>query len=268
MISYSVVDRDARLTGKIALVTGASRGIGRATAVRLASDGAHVVLNHFPAADQKYPGAAGEALRLVREAGGDGTLYECDVADVHAVRAMIRDVADRFGSLDILVNNAGICPMAELFDITEELWDRVHNLNLRAVFFATQEAARVMMQRGVKGRIVCISSISAEFGTPTQIHYAPTKAGINMIVKSVASVLGPHGITINAVMPGDIATDISREWDEANPAEIQRYIERCPVRRRGRAEDIAAVVAFLASPEAEFLTGACYLADGGITSTL
>jgi L-rhamnose 1-dehydrogenase len=174
MITYSVVDRDARLTGKIALVTGASRGIGRATAVRLASDGAHVVLNHFSHADQNYPGASAEALRLVREAGGDGTLYECDVADVSAVRAMIRDVADRFGSLDILVNNAGICPMAELFDITEELWDRVHNLNLRAVFFATQEAARVMLERGVKGRIVCISSISAEFGTPTQIHYAPT----------------------------------------------------------------------------------------------
>jgi NAD(P)-dependent dehydrogenase (short-subunit alcohol dehydrogenase family) len=125
-----------------------------------------------------------------------------------------------------------------------------------------------MLERKTRGRIVCISSISAEIGTPTQIHYCPTKGGINALVKAMASVLGPHGITINAVMPGDIATDIAREWDEANPEEIQRYIERCPVRRRGRAEDIAAVAAFLASPEAEFVTGSAYLVDGGITSVM
>ncbi len=181
---------------------------------------------------------------------------------------MIRDVVSEFGSLDVLVNNAGICPMVEFLDITEDLWDRVHNLNLRAVFFASQEAARLMMERGTRGRIVCISSISGEFGTPTQIHYAPTKAGINMIVRSIAAVTGPHGITINAIAPGDIATDISREWDEANPEEIQRYIERCPMRRRGRAEDIAAAVAFVASPEAEFVNGSVFLVDGGITSVL
>jgi L-rhamnose 1-dehydrogenase len=257
-----------RLNGKVALVTGASRGIGRATAVRLASEGAVVVINHSRAADAKYPGAEQECLRLVREAGGEGSLYEADAADVAAVRRMIRDVGAGFGHLDVLVCNAGICPMVELLDITEELWDRVHDLNLRGVFFAVQEAVRMMLARHTKGRIICISSISGEFGTPTQIHYAPTKAGINMIVKSVASVVGPHGITINAVAPGDIATDISREWDEANPEEIQRYIERCPVRRRGKAEDIANVVAFLALPESEFLTGGVYLADGGITSTL
>jgi L-rhamnose 1-dehydrogenase len=256
-----------KLDGKIALVTGASRGIGRATAIKLASEGAHVIINHFRGADTKYPGAEHEALRLLKQAG-NGSLYEADVSDVPALRKMIRDIAANYGALDILVNNAGICPMADLFEIDEELWDRVHQLNLRAVFFATQEAARVMLEKKTKGRIICMSSISAEFGTPTQIHYAPTKAGINMIVKSCAAVLGPHGITINAVAPGDIATDIAREWDEANPEEIQRYIERCPVRRRGRPEDIANVVAFLASPEAEFVTGSVYFADGGITSTL
>ena len=257
-----------RFEGQIALVTGASRGIGRATAVRLASEGAHVVINHFRGADVKYPGAAEEALRLARQTGGTASLYEADMADTAAVRKMIRDVVAEFGSLDVLVNNAGICPMVEFLDITEDLWDRVHDLNLRAVFFATQEAARVMMERKTRGRIVCISSISGEFGTPTQIHYAPTKAGINMIVRSIAAVTGPHGITINAIAPGDIATDISREWDEANPEEIQRYIERCPVRRRGRPEDIAAAVAFVASPEAEFVNGSVFLVDGGITSVL
>ena len=253
---------------KIAVVTGASRGIGRASAVRLASEGAYVVINYAHTADAKYPGAAAEALRLAKEAGGDGEIYDADVGDTNATRRMLRATVERHGRLDILVNNAGICPMLELFDITEALWDRVHDINLRGVFFASQEAARLMMQGENGGRIVCISSIAAEIGTPTQIHYCPTKGGVNAMVKAMASVLGPAGITINAVMPGDIATDISREWDEANPEEIERYIQRCPVRRRGRAEDIAAVVAFLASPEAEFVNGSCYVADGGITSVM
>jgi L-rhamnose 1-dehydrogenase len=256
-----------RFEGKTAVVTGASRGIGRAIAVRLASEGAYVVINYAKGADTKYPGAAEEALRLVREAGGEGEISEADVTDTAAIRRLLRQVDETRG-LDILVNNAGICPMLELFEITEELWDRVHAVNLRATFFASQEAARIMMSAATKGRIVCISSIAADIGTPTQIHYCPTKGGVNSVVKAMASVLGPHGITINAVMPGDIATDISREWDEANPEEIQRYIERCPVRRRGRAEDIAAVVAFLAAPEAEFITGSAYLVDGGLTSVM
>ena len=257
-----------RFEGQTAVVTGASRGIGRAIAVRLGSEGAFVVVNYAKEADAKYPGAAEEALRQIREAGGEGAIYDADVADTDAVRKMLRETAQQHGTIDILVNNAGICPMLELFEITEESWDRVHDINLRAVFFATQEAARIMLANKTRGRIVCISSIAAEIGTPTQIHYCPTKAGINALVKSMASVLGPHGITINSVMPGDIATDISREWDEANPEEIQRYIERCPVRRRGRAEDIAAVAAFLASPEAEFVNGSAYVSDGGLTSVM
>jgi L-rhamnose 1-dehydrogenase len=257
-----------RFEGKTAVVTGASRGIGRAIAVRLGSEGAFVVVNYAKAADAKFPGAAEEALRQIQAAGGQCAIYDADVADTDAVRKMLDETARQHGTIDILVNNAGICPMLELFDITEEIWDRVHDINLRAVFFATQEAARIMIANKTRGRIVCISSIAAEIGTPTQIHYCPTKAGVNALVKSIASVLGPHGITINSVMPGDIATDISREWDEANPEEIQRYIERCPVRRRGRAEDIAAVAAFLASPEAEFVNGSCYVSDGGLTSVM
>jgi len=214
-----------RFEGKVALVTGASRGIGRAIAVRLAQEGATVVINYAAGADARFPGAPEEALALARAAGAQAELYE-------------------------------------------EAWDRVHSVNLKSVFFATQEAVRVMMANKTRGRIVCMSSISAEIGTPTQIHYAPTKAGINLLVKSIAAVTGPHGITINAVAPGDIATDISREWDEANPEEIERYIQRCPVRRRGRPEDIAAVAAFLASDEAEFVNGSSYLVDGGILAVL
>jgi|SRR6185295_11156157 len=257
-----------RFGGEIAVITGASRGIGRAIAVRLASEGAYVVINYARGADEKFPGAAEEALRVVRGVGGDGEIYEADVADTAAVRNMLRDVVKRYGRIDILVNNAGICPMLELFDITEDLWDQVHDINLRGVFFASQEAARIMVAAGTRGRIVCISSIAADIGTPTQIHYGPTKGGVNAMVKAMSSVLGPHGITINAVMPGDVATDIARDWDEANPQEVARYVQRCPLRRRGQAEDIAAVVAFLASAEAGFVTGSCYVADGGITSVL
>lgn len=257
-----------RFEGKVAVVTGASRGIGRATAVRLASEGAYVVINYSQEADAKFPGAAEEALRLIEGSGGRGEIYDADVADTAAARQMLRTVCQRHEKLDILVNNAGICPMVELMEITEEIWDRVHDVNLRAVFFATQEAVRLMIDRETRGRIICISSIAGEIGTPTQIHYCPTKAGVNMLVKSIASVVGPYGITINAVAPGDIATDISREWDEAHPEEIERYIQRCPVRRRGQPEDIAAVVAFLASDEASFVNGSIYTSDGGITSVL
>jgi NAD(P)-dependent dehydrogenase (short-subunit alcohol dehydrogenase family) len=257
-----------RFAAKTAVITGASRGIGRACAVRLASEGAYVVINYAKEADARFPGAAEEALRLAREAGGEGEIFETDVADTARVRGMLRDIARRRGALDILVNNAGICPMLELFEITEEYWDRVHDINLRGMFFASQEAARIMIANKTRGRIVCISSIAADIGTPTQIHYCPTKGGVNAMVKAIASVLGPEGITINSVMPGDIATDISRDWDEANPEEIARYIQRCPVRRRGRAEDIANVVAFLASPEAEFVNGSFYVADGGLTAVM
>lgn len=257
-----------RFEGKVALVTGGSRGIGRAICKALAEGGAKVAINYFQGADDRFPGAPQEALSVVQSCGAEGMLVEGDVASSADVTRMVAATIERFGRIDILVNNAGICPMLEFFDITEEQWDRVFAVNMKSVFLCTQAVARTMLDRGIRGRIVCISSVGSLMGTPTQIHYCPTKAGINAFVKSVASVLSPQGITVNAVLPGDVATDISREWDEANPEEIQRYVDRCPVRRRGQPEDIAAVVAFLASDEASFVTGSLYLADGGISAVL
>jgi len=254
--------------GKVALVTGGSRGIGRAICQKLAEGGAKVAVNYSSAADARFPGAPEEALRIVRSYGVDGMLVEADVSDSAAVRRMVDSTIERLGPIDILVNNAGICPMVEFFDLTEEIWDRVHAVNLKSVFLCTQAVAKTMVDRKARGRVVCISSIASIVGTPTQIHYCPTKSGINMFVKSLAAVLTPLGITVNAVLPGDIATDISREWDEANPEEIQRYINRCPARRRGQPEDIAAVVGFLASDEASFVSGSLYLVDGGISAVM
>ncbi len=254
--------------GKVALVTGGSRGIGRAICEKLAAGGASVAINFSQKADEKFPGAPEEALSSILRDGVEAILVEGDVADSTAVHRMVDTTLQRFGHIDILVNNAGICPMLDFFDITESVWDRVHAVNLKGVFLCTQAVARHMVDQKIKGRIICISSVGSIIGTPTQIHYCPTKAGINMFVKSLASVLSPLGITVNAVLPGDIATDISREWDEANPDEIQRYINRCPVRRRGQPEDIAAVVSFLASAEAAFVTGSLYLVDGGISAVM
>lgn len=257
-----------RFQGKVALVTGGSRGIGRAICKKLAEGGANVAVNYSSAADKMFPGAAEEALEIVRSYGVEGMLVEADVSDSSAVRRMVDCTVERFGPVDILVNNAGICPMVEFFDLTEEIWDRVHAVNLRSVFLCTQAVAKTMVDQKTRGPIICISSIASIVGTPTQIHYCPTKSGINMFVKSLAAVLTPLGITVNAVLPGDIETDIAREWDDANPEEIQRYINRCPARRCGQPEDIAAVVGFLASDEASFVSGSLYLVDGGISAVM
>src|SRR5262245_2354135 len=145
-----------RFDGKVAVVTGASRGFGRSAAVLLANEGADFVVNYIREADARFPGAAEEALGLITAAGGPGELYEADVADTGAVRELLRSVHERRGKLDVLVNNAGICPMVELMEITEEIWDRVHDINLRAVFFATAGAARLMIESGTAGRCVCV----------------------------------------------------------------------------------------------------------------
>lgn len=242
----------------MAIVTGGSRGIGRAVAERLASEGASVVVNFAEAAEAARQVVDGIAMR-----GGRAVAVGADVADEGQVKGLVAEALARFGRLDILVNNAAICPFSDFLEITPEQWDRVQAVNLRGTFLCSQAVAREMIARRTRGRIISVSSIAALFGGgPQQAHYAVTKAGQVALMRSLANVLGPHGITCNAVLPGTIKTDINRDFlSEAGRA--QAYAERIPAGRIGEPEDVAGTVAYLASHDAAYVNGAAITVDGG-----
>ena len=244
------------LSGKVAVVTGGSRGIGRAISARLARAGAAVAVN--------YHGTdPADLVEEIRAAGGTAMAVRADVASKPEVEAMFAAVADAFGGVDILVNNAGICPFHDFLTMPEELWDRVHDVNLKGVFLCSQAAANRMVAQGRGGRIITVSSISALVGGAMQTHYTPTKAGDHSLMQSLAIVLGPHGITCNSVLPGTIATDINRD-DLAEPGKRAYMETRIPVGRIGVPEDLAGPVCFLATDEARYVNGAALLVDGGL----
>ena len=244
------------LSGKVAIVTGGSRGIGRAISARLARAGAAVAVN--------YHGTdPADLVAEIRAAGGTAMAVRADVASKPEVEAMFATVVDAFGGVDILVNNAGICPFHDFLTMPEELWDRVHDVNLKGVFLCSQAAANRMVAQGRGGRIITVSSISALVGGAMQTHYTPTKAGDHSLMQSLAIVLGPHGITCNSVLPGTIATDINRD-DLAEPGKRAYMETRIPVGRIGVPEDLAGPVCFLATDEARYVNGAALLVDGGL----
>ena len=244
------------LSGRVAIVTGGSRGIGRAISARLARAGAAVAVN--------YHGTdPADLVEEIRAAGGTAMAVRADVASKPEVEVMFATVVDAFGGVDILVNNAGICPFHDFLTMPEELWDRVHDVNLKGVFLCSQAAANRMVAQGRGGRIITVSSISALVGGAMQTHYTPTKAGDHSLMQSLAIVLGPHGITCNSVLPGTIATDINRE-DLAEPGKRAYMETRIPVGRIGVPEDLAGPVCFLATDEARYVNGAALLVDGGL----
>jgi L-rhamnose 1-dehydrogenase len=258
-----------RLQGKIALVTGGSRGMGRATAVALAREGASVAANYFPGADEAFgdteDAAAGAVKQEIEAAGGTCLLLPGDLADEQAARSLVKDTVVQLGGLDILVCNAGICPMKEFLDISIDVFDRVHAVNLRGHFLCCQEAARVMIDQARGGRIIGVSSIAARLGGEHQAHYCPTKSGLHSLMQSMAIALGPHGITCNSVGPGEIDTDMNRVipgfeeyWD---------YLRKVlPLRRIGQPEDVADVVVFFAGEDSRYVTGQLLMADGGFVT--
>lgn len=241
------------------LVTGAARGIGRATAAKFGAEEARVVVNH-PPGEVSY---AEETADLVRDAGGEPLLVQADLAEPAAINAMASTVQEHWGPVDVVVNNAGICPFADFFDIDVELWDRVQHVNLRGTFLVTQAFTRQMVDAGSQGRVISVSSISAMVGGARQVHYCPTKAGISSLMKSLAIVLGPHGITCNAVLPGTIATDINVD-DLAREGKRQHVENRIPVGRVGEPADVAGVIWLVSQPEASYMNGADVLVDGGL----
>lgn len=250
-----------RLSGKVAIVTGAARGIGRAIALRFGQEGARVAVVDLREAEAR------ETVSLIEADGGQSIFVRTDVSDSREVQAMVSAVLAHWGTIDILVNDAGICPFADFLEMPEALWDEVLDTNLKGCFLVGQAVGRVMVERGIPGRIIAISSISSEFGGSQQAHYCASKAGINLLVKSMAISLGPHGITVNAVLPGTIETEINREA-LADPAAREYWSKRAPLGRLGQPEDIAGPVLFFASDDAAWCTGAMLVVDGGTSVNL
>ncbi len=246
---------------RVALITGASRGIGAAMARGLARDGAtHIAIVHFNDADNA-------AQTIAQLEGVDAIAIEADVADSRQVNLMVQQVIDRFGQIDVLVCNAGICPFYDFLDISEATWDRTLDVNLKGVFLVSQAVARHMVERSARGRIIATSSISSMVGGTQQAHYCASKAGVNLLIKSMALSLGPHGITCNAVLPGTIETDLNRDRLSV-PGLREKLAAGTPAGRIGQPDDLVGAVVYLASPAASWTTGTLLVVDGGATSML
>ena len=240
---------------RVAIVTGASRGIGRAIATRLASDGRHVVLA------SRSEGPLKDLQHEIESAGGSASVLAVDVGDGEALAKGIEGAAEELGRIDILVNNAGITRDNLLLRMSDEEWDDVLTTNLRSVFVATRAAARPMM-RGKFGRLVNIASTSGIVGNSGQANYAAAKSALIGFTKTIARELGGKGVTANVIAPGFIKTDMTANLPEAVTEGVQKLMS---VRRLGEPEDIAAAVSYVSSDEAGFLTGQVISVDGGLT---
>lgn len=243
------------LEGKIALVTGASRGIGRQIALTLGAKGAAVIVN--------YNGSAARAEEVVKEieaAGGTAKAVQCDVSDFQSCAKMMADILSEYGRLDILVNNAGITRDNLLMKMSEEDFDGVINTNLKGVFNCIKHISRQMLkQKG--GRIINISSVSGVLGNAGQANYCAAKAGVIGITRSAARELASRGITVNAVAPGFITTEMTEVLSDSVKAAAA---EQIPMKKFGETRDVAEAVAFLASDEAKYITGQVLCVDGGM----
>jgi 3-oxoacyl-[acyl-carrier protein] reductase len=242
------------LTNKVALVTGASRGLGKAIALALAAEGASI------AAVARSEEALKDTVEAIRAAGGTAEPFAVDVADSASVDAAVEKITARFEHVDILVNNAGVTRDGLLARMTGEAWDTVINTNLKGAFHLTRPVGRLMVKQR-SGRIINISSVIGLMGNAGQANYAASKAGLIGFSKSVAREFASRGITCNVVCPGFIETDMTKDLGEDLK---KKLLERIPLQRLGQAADIAGVVAFLCSPAASYITGQILTVDGGM----
>jgi len=247
----------AELKDKVALITGAARGLGFAIAKRFIEDGAKVVLSDI---DEKTGAEAAKSL------GANAHFVACDVGDANAVDALVKATVEKFGAIDILVNNAGIVSPADFLDVKENDFDRVLRVNVKGSFLAGQAAAKQMVAQiksGKKpGAIINMSSINSLVALPNHAPYAVSKGGVAQLTRVMALSLAPHGIRVNAIGPGSIATDMLASVAK-DPALKRKLLSRTPLQRIGRPEEIASIASFLASDDASYITGETIFADGG-----
>lgn len=242
-----------RLSECVAIVTGASRGIGRACALALASEGAKVVVNYASSGE-----SAQQVVATITEAGGEAIALQADVSKLEQVETLIKDTQEKFGRIDVLVNNAGITRDTLLMRMKPEDWQAVIDLNLTGVFFCTRAVSKIMLKQR-SGRIINIASVAGQMGNPGQANYSAAKAGVIGLTKTVAKELASRGVTVNAVAPGFISTDMT---SDIKSEEILKYI---PLGRFGQPEEIAGMVKFLAADQAaSYITGQVFNVDGGM----
>lgn len=244
-----------QLDGRVAVVTGSSRGIGRAIALELAQRGAKVVINY-----NSNSAAADEVVKQIEANGGEAIAVQANVADFDQAEALIKSAVDTYGQIDILVNNAGITRDNIIARLKEDDWDAVIGTNLKSAWNCCKHVTRPMMRKRY-GRIINVTSVSGVAGQIGQTNYSASKAGMIGLTKSLAREVATRNITVNAVAPGFVETEMTEELDEAL---TQQIIDHTPMQRFGSVEDIAYAVAFFASEEASFVTGQVLLVDGGL----
>jgi len=246
------------LSGKVAIVTGAGTGIGQGIAVRLAAEGAKVVVDYIG-----LPTGAEETQGIIRQAGGTVEIVEADVTSASDVKCLVDEAWKRFGSADILVNNAGIEHKSDFWETTPEEYDKVLSVNLRGPFFLTQAFVRRLLDAKRQGRIVNISSVHEDMAFPGFTTYCCSKGGLRMFLRNLAVELGPLGITINNVAPGAIVTPMNKAL-LTDKAKLDSLLPKIPLGRLGTPQDVAGLVAFLASDDAAYVTGSTFVVDGGL----
>ncbi len=242
----------------VAIVTGSSEGIGQAIAERLAKEGTRIVIDYHTHAD-----GAEKTQRLVEAAGSKAIVVKADLGSVTAIQSLVANGIKAFGKIDILVNNAGIEKRADCWDVTEQDYDAVLNVNLKGVFFATQTVVRHLMQTKRPGKIINISSVHEELPFPHFAPYCMSKGGVKMMTRDLAIELAPFGITVNSIAPGAIETPINRALLN-DPAKLRGLMGNIPLRRLGKPSDVADAVVFLASTGADYITGTTLFVDGGL----
>ena len=252
-----------KLQGKVALVTGSSQGIGQAIAIRLAQEGANVVINY-----RSHPEGAEETLAQVKAAGGncymvDGLTLQGDTGSIADVQRLVSQSVEHFGQLDILVNNAGVEKNADFWEVTEADYDAVMNVNVKGIFFAIQAFVQHCMAAQKPGKVINISSVHEELPFPHFAAYCASKGALKMLTRNLSVELAPLGITINNVAPGAIETPINTKLLN-DPTKLNALLKNIPLKRLGQPSDVASMVAFLASADADYVTGTTFFVDGGL----